>query len=833
MTTDEPKDEVVPEETAEQLTKSGKGQLSPEVFVTGGTIPRGQITHLVDEIQHSNNQNIFLSLRPTEEPKAREQPPKESPNKKFSLGLFERKPGGEAYPWNNDELEKHIKGLEKGALIVSCADTDVLHAATFELATAGNFAGYGVFRVNLNDEGNIDLEALLNHAEHLIAEQSRKKCIFVVEATRILLAKLSPNTALRLHSLPGVGIHMLFMVPKLELEDYERPGWQCGIDHWAIDALPILLGVTEYRGKATEEELRTLASQCKPQSGRSRTARDETDMIAMVRGCLQDGGGIEGVKLALAEGRLGGRIAPADLKSAREQWANAGTIERASLFLAVSFPDLPWEAFEYLMPALLAGRTETVTTPIQSTSTDMEPLPRCEIKTPPALDVWRTSSHELLAKIGICSEEVSGAEDVVRFVHPERRYAMHEALSFHANISRDFFDSLHAHGIYFDPNTPLATVTALAAATRRLLSRASLTYNEQWLHLRVRDIQRWVGKKKVQEARSIEAGSLEQLYRSLIRAEESGRNLQSLFFNRLCDLCSVFLAEQKTAPVVDRFIQLLVQEKDADPTVRGAEILEIVRRLKGLDSFDHMKWIKHLLNAASNGIREGAMKILFLEQKEPHRFWAVCKTLSEWVPSEKEPISQQCQVWALAFLTLWFIDSTRRYQSSRSENEQSIAVELSLFAEADGMPKLAERLDLINGLLSHPAFTLSNLRVLRILQKLEDDGIDIGDANVVDHEDTDSRDLEQIDRLLAAMLARWHDRLGGSETIPALMVRLRSSLPDWRLVNLRRHLRDIANRHQSERGNVDAADRLLIDRLVGQARRLEELLYPPAILSKS
>ncbi|MFZ1219651.1 MAG: hypothetical protein WAO00_10185, partial [Chthoniobacterales bacterium] len=630
----------------------------------------------------------------------------------FRLESFGQQTNQVVYPWNADDLAKHIRSLVSGTLFISSAHDDVLRQAAQAVAFADKLQGYQVLAVNPDADDTLDLGLLLNQAESIKADgqmnPSEGKVVFVVEATRTLLLKL-PDLALRLRNQAGRGIHLLFMVRQQWLDGREATAWHCGMPHWEIDALTLLLET--YRGTTTDDELRDLAAQCQRQGNRAHTVRHEVELVAMVDFYLQENG-IEGVKLALAEGRLNGRAVATEVTAARNRWAKSGPIEQAALFLAVSFPNLTWESFEYLMPALLAEKTEMVvkTTSVPPTKDIPNPALCAETVSVPALTRWLETAHSLLADVGLCCVEGSGA-DMVQFIEPMQEAALREALAFQANISLDMYDALHKHGIYFDPNTPTATVVALASATCRLVSRAGQRYNEQWLHRRVRDIQRWVGRNEAEEAQSIDAGSLEQLFRSLIRAEKNGRNLESLFFSRLCDLCSEFLSEPKAAPIVDRFIQLMVQ----DPQTTGHHILQIVRRLKGHEAFEHLRWIKHLFDCGDTATCQAALQLLFSEQSEPRRFWTVCLEIAAWLPDYGEPIKHQCQRWALAFLPLWFLDTVQRSRAMLRRDPAS-RIELPLFAEAADLPLLAERLQTASKLIGHPLFPEATVWALKKVQ---------------------------------------------------------------------------------------------------------------------
>lgn len=747
----------------------------------------------------------------------------------FCVENFARRTSEVAYPWNADDLAKHIRGLLSGTLFISSMHDDVLRAAAQEVSMASEFSEHRVFSVSPNADDSIDLVALLNQAHSLKVDleknPSGSNVVFVIQASRFLISKL-PSIALSLRSLPGRGIHMLFMVPEEELEERENTAWQRGLDHWAIDALPLLLHVQQYRGESTDAELNELMTQIRPPGGRTRAPHEEKNLVDLVELCLRDNG-IDGVKRAITQGRLGGRVTPAELTGARNRWAKAGPIEQAALFLAVSFPNLTWESFEYLVPPLLAGKNEFVmkTTPGPPNKDEPNASRSIETVPVPALTRWQEAPHALLAEVGLCCIEGPGA-DTVQFIEPVKENAMREALTFHANISRDMYDALHAHGIYFDPNTSASIVVNLARATRRLVSRAGQSYNEYWLHHRVRDIQRWVGKKKTQETRSIEAGSFEQLFKSLIRAEENGRNLESFFFNRLCDLCSHLLSDSKTAPVVDGFIQLMVE----DPESTGHHVLHIVRRLKGHEAFKHLPWIKHLFNCGDASTCQGALQLLFSEESEPRRFWKVCLEITGWLPEPGEPIKQQCQRWAFAFLPLWFVDTVQRHQASLRRDPTG-QVDLPLFADAPDIPPLAERLQATSKLLSHPLFSESTVWVLKKLQR-EDAARPESSSDTDDDQDNDIG-VNHIDYLLAEMLERWHELLGASHAIPELIAQLRDVLPKPRLVRVREFLRWKANDYQSRRGSVSATERPVIDRLVRQARALEKFFYPVGVAGRA
>ncbi|MEQ1933224.1 MAG: hypothetical protein ABL962_05020 [Fimbriimonadaceae bacterium] len=742
---------------------------------------------------------------------------------------FKKQTGGPAYLWNPGDLDKHTKSLAVGVLLLACGHDDVLHAAKREVATASEFRSHKVFSIYPMGDDVIDLNTLLNEAENLKANDERnpeqRDVVFVVEATRRLLPML-PDLSLRLQGLNGRGIHILFMVQLKWLDERENTNWHAGLNHWSIDALPLLL--QQYRGEMTDEELLCLVAQCRPPGNRVRTVRDELELLGMVDQCLREDG-IEAVKEALKEGRLDGRAKSAQVAEARIRWAKIGPIERAALFLAVSIPSLTWESFEQLMPALLAGKDETgtKTTPVQPSKEEPNPVPRIDTVIMPALKRWQEAPHSLLSEAGLCCVEGPGS-DMVQFIDLAQEAALHEALTFYGGISKEMYDALHAHGIYFDPETPDATVVALASATRRLVTRAGQSYNEHWLFRRVRDIQRWVSTKKEQEARSIETGSLEQLFKSLLRAEENGRNLESFFFNRLCDLCSELLSTPKTALVVDRFIQLMVQDSDAS----GHHILQVVRRLKGHEAFGHLRWIKHLFDCGDTATCQGTLQLLFSERSEPRRFWEVCLEMTRWLPVGEEPIRQQSQRWALAFLPLWFLDTMQRHQVAMRREPASRA-ELPLFVELADLPPLAERLQAASKLLCHPLFPEAAVWVLKRVKK-ENAARPEGNyhAEVEEDEDNELRP-DQIDYLLAEMLERCQDLLGDSSAIPIWAEQLKDSLPRSRLVRVREFLRWKANHHQSQRGTVPSAERPVIDRLVRQARHLEKLLYPVSIATKT
>jgi hypothetical protein len=747
----------------------------------------------------------------------------------FCVENFARRISEVAYPWNADDLAKHIRGLLSGTLFISSMHDDVLRAAAQEVSMASEFSEHRVFSVSPNADDSIDLVALLNQAHSLKVDveknPSGSNVVFVIQASRFLISKL-PTIALSLRSLPGRGVHMLFMVPEEELEERGNTAWHRGLDHWTIDALPLLLHVQQYRGASTDAELSELITQIRPPGGRTRAPHEEKNLVDVVELCLRDNG-IDGVKRAITQGRLGGRVTSAELTGARNRWAKAGSIEQAALFLAVSFPNLTWESFEYLLPPLLAGKNEFVTKTTPGLPSKDEPnVPRSVETVPmPALTRWQEAPHALLAEAGLCCVEGPGA-DMVQFIEPVKENALREALTFHANISRDMYDSLHAHGVYFDPNTPASAVVNLARATRRLVSRAGESYNEYWLHHRVRDIQRWVGKKKTQETRRIEAGSFEQLFKSLIRAEENGRNLESFFFNRLCDLCSQLLSEPKTAPVVNKFIQLIVEDQEAT----GHHVLQIVRRLNGHEAFKHLPWIKHLFNSGDASTCQGALQMLFSEESEPRRFWKVCLEIIAWLPDSGEPIKHQCQRWAFAFLPLWFVDTVQRHQPILRRDPAS-RIDLPLFADAIDIPPLAERLQAASKLLCHPLFPESTVWVLRKLQR-EDTARPESSSDTDDANDNDIS-VGHIDYLVAEMLERWHGFLGASDAIPEFIAQLRDDLPKPRLVRVREFLRWKANDYQSRRSSVSATERSVIDRLVRQTRALEKLLYPRGIAGRA
>jgi hypothetical protein len=616
---------------------------------------------------------------------------------------------------------------DDGVLFVTGAHAKLVETAALEVAFHEQFMALRKLKLYVDDHPECPLHSVLLESRIGCLGETQpglrdggREIVFAGEVDTVAaLAQVREcHSRLKNSNRRDRKVFFVFWVFGEALKQWRAQPWDTPLPEWKIEALTELLA--DY-GVAQADRPAIIAA-LKQGQDEKRWPREEANLLTEVEEHLKAGGVIAlQQELIIRQAKDISQLPPGKAKA---QWDSARLLEKATLFVAVYFPRVTIHQFETLVGYLLENETVELEEE-EPITVDGKPATRIVRRSVRAIDRWELESERIFSRLGLAYKAditKAGTKDedelFAQFEEGAMREA-YEAVYFPPDANR-FFKRLHATGLLFDPKTRHEIVQALVEVTTRMAVRQRDVYNEEWLLGQFAEITNRVNHYAGEAGRILKglselADDRARLRQVIAGIEKQWHSYFRQLHNRLVSVCQGFLANKKTAPIVNAFIRRLIDRMQPDGTL-PLKLIEALRPAEFEANervFETSEHVRQLFEQTDDASRRELVQSLIEQMREsPEAEQKILARMAGWHPPREEPRAplSGVRLWSLAFIFAIFEEY--RYRTDVETEAQAQRRQLHPFAEGAGAPALGERVEMIAQWLSHPAFFSSLERVL-------------------------------------------------------------------------------------------------------------------------
>lgn len=308
------------------------------------------------------------------------------------------------------------------------------------------------------------------------------------------------------------------------------------------------------------------------------------------------------------------------------------------LYVATYFPNLTPPEFNRLVPLLCGDAKGSANGNTTQASDHVQDR----------LQVWWTAPDQILKNCTLITIPLSDATRGVSFSNHKLRGQLKEYLEREYNFFlENKFRDVQKLGLIFSRSAPVAQ-----SAVQLFVGKAAAYpeyYGSGWLAGLVTDFETALSNTEPGEA-----------FAWRFISEPNAVKARKQFYQRLAELIGSLTEHPQAAEVADSFLQQLLLAKH-----RGA-VLEIVRRLQFVTSFDPFKWLKQLFDQGNQPIREQTSDYLRGHLKRIRRgIYQALSSLELWLPKDDRPLKDYPipARYALRLMNEYFRETNSRFDA--------------------------------------------------------------------------------------------------------------------------------------------------------------------------
>jgi len=581
-----------------------------------------------------------------------------------------------------DELPEYLAKLKKERLVlISCPDEDVAYSAAHALIYGLNLPHDKQRRLLNIDQGSGEDSPVSIH--YLSSKRKSKNEVVVVVDATTERAKPFLEPIIRANRLLFDTIqddlrrnkmYMLCLVEPALLDDDPRPDDELKFPRWRIQFLHRLLARYIEQPEEVERQL---------------TAQRANGLWS-----LNDSPFYFELKSYLLRRELPAELerrANTQQRLPEELFKEEDLLSAAVLYVATYFPNLTPPEFNRLVPLLCndaASRADG------------------NGGTQEHLQAWWMAPDKILKNCSVTTIPLSDATRGVSFSNHKLGGQLKEYLEREYNFFlENKFRDVQKLGLIFSPSAQVAQ-NAVQLCVEKAAAYPEY-YGSGWLAELVTDFEKAFS--------NAEPG---QTFAWRFISAPNAVKARKQFYQRLAELIGSLTENQLAAEVADSFLQQLLLAK-----YRGA-VLEIVRRLQFVNSFDPFKWLKQLFDQGTQPIREQTSDYLRGHLKRIRRgIYQALSSLELWLPKDARPVEDYPipARYALRLMNEYFRETNSRFDARNFGVWPSTH---PLFAFTDAATAV-DNLGLLVRLVFHPGMysvAVTNRRITNWFYVLEGKG---------------------------------------------------------------------------------------------------------------
>lgn len=581
-----------------------------------------------------------------------------------------------------DELPQYLAKLKEERLVlISCPDEDVAYSAAHALIY-GLKLPHDKQRRLLNIDRGAAEDSPLSIYDLSSKRKSKNEVVVVVDATTER-AKPFLEPIIRANRLLSGTIqddlrrnkmYMLCLVEPALLDDGTRPDDELKFPCWRIPFLRRLLERYIEHPDDVEQQIRT-------QRANGLWSLNDSPFYFELKSYL-----LRRELPAELE-----RRAKTPQRSAEELFKEEDPLSAAVLYVATYFPKLTPPEFNRLVPLLC---------------NDAASRANSNAGTQDHLQAWWMAPDKILKNCSLTTIPLSDSTRGVSFNNHKLGGELKEYLEREYNFFlENKFRDVQKLGLIFSPSAQVAQ-----NAVQLCVEKAGAYpeyYGSGWLAGLVTDFETAFSNTEPGEP-----------FAWRFISEPNAVKARKQFYQRLAELIGSLTEHPQAAEVVDSFLQQLLLAKH-----RGA-VLEIVRRLQFVTSFDPFKWLKQLFDQGNQPIREQTSDYLRGHLKRIRRgIYQALSSLELWLPKDARPLEHYPipARYALRLMNEYFRETNSRFDARNFGVWPSTH---PLFAFTDAMTAV-DNIGLLVRLVFHPGMysvAVTNRRITNWFYVLEGKG---------------------------------------------------------------------------------------------------------------
>jgi hypothetical protein len=673
--------------------------------------------------------------------------PKESQQKKrearplieLTTKLPRRRFGVPAYMLD-DLPEQLLKLREERLVLISCLDEEIALAAAYACVEQLDIPGEEQQRMlsfdkNSDDDGVPDISFLRQEpsAEKQTAVVVDMMSERAVPFLKLLMSATVLGSGYLKEQLERNGMLLLCLADSTYVEESLREIRQAhrqsrGLQftYWEIPFLQPLLK-HHFPGRHEELERRLLE-----QRGQGLWGETDDEFCALVKSSIRS-------KRLPAD--IEAKAASPDPAPGRglfgELFTGESPIQDTVLYVATVFQHLNPHDFIQLVGWLLGEQTTTVLLPATKKNEDGTTTPTEVQKERRLADIWREAPDAVMRKCRLVTVPVKDTARAITFGDARMREGLRTFMETEYTLFlENHFQRVQQLGLLFSPSDKIAENVIRLAAD--MAAAYPDYYGRDWLVEIIKGLENffespegWAGE------------AVEPMFCCLREHEYLGA--RSHAYQRVSELLRRMLEEHQLDEAVDGLLEQLVRGKLHGP------VLELVRRLRFVEKFDDLYWMKQLLDRgdAETGFVAYAVLYGHVRSAGPG-IYRLLKALEAWLPQEDRPPENysNSNICALRLLVAYCWETTARFDPRQYGSWPSPFPLFAVDAAA-----AADNLRLLTRWLFHPGLK-QVYDAQAILEADEDD----------EDGDDDTHDDEDFNSFISALIAEWTFILLGKST---------------------------------------------------------------------
>lgn len=593
----------------------------------------------------------------------------------------------------SDELPEYLAKLKEERLVlISCPDEDLAYSAAHALIDGLNFP-HGKQRRLLNIDRSASEDWTLSVYYLSGKRESEDETVVLVDATTerarpflkpIIRANLLSSATIQ-DELRRNDMYMLCVLDPALLDDglqsdddSARPSRELKFPCWRIPFLRRLLARYIEQPEDVEREITA-------QRADGRWSLNDSQFYFELKSYL--------LRRELPEELR--RRANTQQHLPEELFKEEDLLSATVLYVATYFPNLTPPEFNRLVPLLCNGAARYSNAGAQAKPANAEDH----------LQDWWTVPDKILKNCSLITIPLSDATRGVSFTNHKLGGQLKEYLEREYNFFlENKFRDVQKLGLIFSPSAQVAQ-NAVQLCVEKAAAYPEY-YGSGWLAELVTDFETALANAEPSEA-----------FAWRFISEPNAVKARKQFYQSLAELIRSLTEHPQAAEVADSFLQQLLFAKH-----RGA-VLEIVRRLQFVTSFDPFKWLKQLFDQGNQPIREQTSEYLRGHLKRIRRgIYQALSGLELWLPKDARPVEDYPipARYALRLMNEYFRETNSRFDARNFGVWPSTH---PLFAFTDAAT--ADDLGLLVRLVFHPGMysvAVTNRRITNWFYVLEGKG---------------------------------------------------------------------------------------------------------------
>jgi len=312
-------------------------------------------------------------------------------------------------------------------------------------------------------------------------------------------------------------------------------------------------------------------------------------------------------------------------------------IKKNIIYIAAYFPELVPKDFNYLMFAMLDERKKMITETEKIIEDGHEKIVEKKVESVLS-EIWEDNQNRLLQECGLHSVQAENGGRFLEFKIPNLRDEVQSHLENNYSLFVDTqFNNVIELGLLFHSSNKISE--NVIQQSINMAQQYPEHYGKDWLKLIIRSLGNILKQQIIPET------EFDQFLQYLIGQENAA--IKKEFYSRVSELIREMLNYSNLHNTVKSFLEDLM----TNPLLHES-VLEIVRRLRFSQNFDHYFWLNQLINRGNPHVKERTYIYLHQIAKSlGPRIYELLAVLHSWLPDpEKESNLSESNLYAL-----WFI----------------------------------------------------------------------------------------------------------------------------------------------------------------------------------